>query len=68
MVSLIWHSSQVSNDMGRSNQPHTKCATVIFSSDQEVGLVPVYAYLALCDLAKPWIVNPTLVDFHGELG
>ncbi len=50
------------------NQPHTKCATVIFSLDQEVGLAPVYAYLALCDLAKPWIVNPTLVNFHGELG
>ena len=50
------------------NRPHSKCARVIGSLDEGLGLAPAYAYLALCDLAKPWIMSPTLVDFHGELG
>ena len=50
------------------DRPHTKCAKVIGSVDEGLGLAYGYAYLALCDLAKPWILKPLLVDYHGDLG
>jgi hypothetical protein len=52
----------------RPDRPRTKCATAIWSLDRTLGLAPAYAYGALCDMARPWLLQLPLIDFHGNLG
>jgi hypothetical protein len=53
---------------GRPDGVHSKCASVIGSLDEGLGLAPSYAYGALCDLARPWVLQAPLIEYHGDLG
>lgn len=51
----------------RPDRPHRKCANVV-SRMAGGGVSARYGYEALCTMAKPWLMNIPLVDFHGNCG
>lgn len=45
-----------------------KARTVLDTLQQRTGIGPRVAYEPLCDLARPWALNLSLLEFHGNSG
>jgi DNA gyrase subunit A len=52
----------------QAERHHMKCARAVAALDANYGLRPDFAYDALCDMARPWVIPVRCVDFHGNLG
>lgn len=47
---------------------YTRCAKAVDRLDADYGVAPGPGYEALCDMARPWVVLLSTVDFHGNFG
>lgn len=45
-----------------------KSRTVLDTLHERTGIGPRVAYEPLCDLARPWVLNLSLLEFHGNCG
>ncbi len=45
-----------------------KSRTVLETLHERTGIGPRVAYEPLCDLARPWVLNLTLLEFQGNFG
>jgi hypothetical protein len=51
-----------------AEHPHVKCHRIVEEAEKRFGYGRAYAYLVICDLARPWTARLSLVDFHGNFG
>jgi len=51
-----------------SPYPYIGCAYLLPVIEEQTGLGPRYAYDALLDLARPWVIPVPLITVHGNIG